>query len=79
MSFFYIARVNNTPAAVLVLPAAQLVAADKHLGLDPGHNVALVALMTLSWQVRVKSPVSSFLECNSPRCEVMWVLAKLIL
>ena len=37
------------------------------------------ALMTLSSQVRVKSPVSSLLWYNLPRCEAMWVVAKLIL
>ena len=37
------------------------------------------ALMTLPSQVRVKSPVSSLLLFNSPRCSTMWEVAKLIL
>ena len=37
------------------------------------------ALMTLPWQVRVKSPVSFLLLCNSDMREVRWEVAKLIL
>ena len=41
MPFFYIANI----ASAGLPPDARLVASDKHLGLDPGHHVALVVLL----------------------------------